>query len=560
MSQLQTTVVNLSATPSPPVGQYIVGVDIDGIYKKKNPDGSIINLEFGGGSTSTLIQNSILFAGVGGAVSQDNTRFYWDDTNTILNVSDGSLPGPSGDFNFQKSVNGYSGLNVVNPYNSVTISAATYFGFIAGGTYNGFAMAKYSKSSTGSVGNLPFSRSATSAINCTDVSDGNGTLIISATPIVLSPGDPFASIGVQQTRYGLRNDLNGIRIGTLDTLGATNTYPFSINSNLAYTTANKLYLGTVNSSDIEQFETNYTLNGGGISFSRGSVAHTTTLTGSCISGQTLFSTASNLLDSGVTYTGTLALIAHYITQTTTYNGNTININTPASQAIGNQGLNVIINGTNTGLNLGGEYDASGANLNIGIFGKAVGSKISSVNIGVLGNGLNGGSPSIQIGGYFGLMSVTPALTTSAALIADVGTQTVPLLVGKSNGSTVLSVDQTGTVIAGTWNASYLARVQVVASAASVTPNAAANDAVSITALAVGLTINNAAGTPTNFQKLSFRILDNGTSRSIAWGTTYVPMGTKPLPLATVAGKIMLVAFVYDSVLGAWGCVAINVQA
>jgi hypothetical protein len=75
----------------------------------------------------------------------------------------------------------------------------------------------------------------------------------------------------------------------------------------------------------------------------------------------------------------------------------------------------------------------------------------------------------------------------------------------------------------------------VASSATVTPSWDNDDRVEITAQAVGLTLANASGTPTEFQPMVVRILDDGTSRSIAYGAQYRAVGVT-LPTATTASK------------------------
>ena len=81
------------------------------------------------------------------------------------------------------------------------------------------------------------------------------------------------------------------------------------------------------------------------------------------------------------------------------------------------------------------------------------------------------------------------------------------------------------------------------------------DAVTITALAVAITDVNVTGTPTNFQKLIFRIKDNATIRAIAWGSDFEDAG-KALPTTTVASKLLTVAFIYNTVTSKWGCVGV----
>ena len=105
------------------------------------------------------------------------------------------------------------------------------------------------------------------------------------------------------------------------------------------------------------------------------------------------------------------------------------------------------------------------------------------------------------------------------------------------------------------------RVQSVTSSATVTPNADTNDCVDITAQAAGLTIANPTGTPVNFQKLVIRIRDNGTARSIAFGTDYVAGGVA-LPTTTVVNKILNLGFQYNTAnsLNKWQLIALAQEA
>lgn len=97
------------------------------------------------------------------------------------------------------------------------------------------------------------------------------------------------------------------------------------------------------------------------------------------------------------------------------------------------------------------------------------------------------------------------------------------------------------------------RAAQIASNATPTFNTDSLDLLSITALAVAITsmTTNMSGTPTNGQKLSIRIKDNGTSRAITWGTKFLAKGATLLT-ATVAGKLWTGTFEYDTVTAAWG--------
>lgn len=106
------------------------------------------------------------------------------------------------------------------------------------------------------------------------------------------------------------------------------------------------------------------------------------------------------------------------------------------------------------------------------------------------------------------------------------------------------------------NKAVTLRVTTIVSDAEPTVNTDNCDYVTITALATAITsmTTNLSGTPVNFQKLVFRIKDNGTARAITWGASF-QSGTIALPTTTVAGKTLLVGFIYDSVDSKWTCEA-----
>lgn len=99
------------------------------------------------------------------------------------------------------------------------------------------------------------------------------------------------------------------------------------------------------------------------------------------------------------------------------------------------------------------------------------------------------------------------------------------------------------------------RVSSEASSATPTINVDNVDAHSITALAADITsvTTNLSGAPVNFQRLTIRILDNGTARSITWGTSFEDAGTA-LPTTTVISKLLTIEFIYNTVTSKWGCV------
>lgn len=103
------------------------------------------------------------------------------------------------------------------------------------------------------------------------------------------------------------------------------------------------------------------------------------------------------------------------------------------------------------------------------------------------------------------------------------------------------------------------RIASAASASTLTPDISAADQYVYTALATGLTINAPVGTPVDGNKLIFRILDDGTSRSLTWNATYTPIGV-PLPSATTISKTLYVGCIYNANNTRWDVVASSVEA
>lgn len=102
------------------------------------------------------------------------------------------------------------------------------------------------------------------------------------------------------------------------------------------------------------------------------------------------------------------------------------------------------------------------------------------------------------------------------------------------------------------------RVQTVTSSATVTPTSA-NDLVVITAQAAGLTIANPTGTMVQGQALMIRIKDNGTARSIAFGTNYRAIGIT-LPTTTVINKTMYLGCIWNATDTKFDVVGLNQEA
>jgi len=100
------------------------------------------------------------------------------------------------------------------------------------------------------------------------------------------------------------------------------------------------------------------------------------------------------------------------------------------------------------------------------------------------------------------------------------------------------------------------RTGTTASSATPTINTDNVDFYSITALATNVTsfTTNLSGTPTDAQTLWIAITDNGTPRSLAWGTSF-EASTVALPTTTVASTRMDNGFVWNTATSKWRIVA-----
>ena len=111
------------------------------------------------------------------------------------------------------------------------------------------------------------------------------------------------------------------------------------------------------------------------------------------------------------------------------------------------------------------------------------------------------------------------------------------------------------------NKRITARVTTIVSHATPTINTDICDCVTITAQAEAITsmTTNLSGTPLNFDKLLFRIKDDGTARAITWGDSF-QSGSATMPTITVLGKTLTVLFIRDAVDGKWTCEATGSRA
>lgn len=158
------------------------------------------------------------------------------------------------------------------------------------------------------------------------------------------------------------------------------------------------------------------------------------------------------------------------------------------------------------------------------------------------------------------------ITLSTGRELNVGEVVAPELAEKikvistmSTNTAVASITS-GTISGTTISSSRIDLRDVTATTAtSLTPDVSVGDIYAYTALASSLTINAPIGTPTNGDKLIFRLLDNGTGRALTWNATYTVIGVT-LPTTTTASKTTYVGVIYNAFNTRWDVIAVTTQA
>ena len=169
---------------------------------------------------------------------------------------------------------------------------------------------------------------------------------------------------------------------------------------------------------------------------------------------------------------------------------------------------------------------------------------------------------------------TRTLTVPDADTTIVGTNATQTLTNKTLTSPIISsISNTGTLTLPTSSDTLVGRAttdtltnkrinpRINSTASSATPaiNVDTTDQFNITALAANITsmTSSLTGTPVDGQKLMIRIKDNGTARTIAWGSSFQSSGVATLLATTVISKTHHIGFIYDSVVAKWVCIAVD---
>ena len=135
--------------------------------------------------------------------------------------------------------------------------------------------------------------------------------------------------------------------------------------------------------------------------------------------------------------------------------------------------------------------------------------------------------------------------------------------GTITGSGTIAIDSTVATLSGTQtltNKRITSRIgsNGATTSGNITPTGDTADQYNITGLTGSAAIQIPSGTPTDAQRLSIRIKDNGTARALTWVTSaggYRVIGTT-LPTTTTANKTIYVGCVYNSADSFWDVVAV----
>jgi hypothetical protein len=183
------------------------------------------------------------------------------------------------------------------------------------------------------------------------------------------------------------------------------------------------------------------------------------------------------------------------------------------------------------------------------------------------NGLNGAPGKDGVDGADGV-SVTDAkidfdgsliITLSTGKELNVGEVVAPELQERIKLVTSGGAGISEAGVATLTNKRIEPRFITAATATTLTPDVSVGDIYAYTALASALTINAPIGTPTNGEKLIFRLLDNGTGRTLTWNATYTVIGVT-LPTTTTASKTTYVGCIYNANNTRWDVIAVTTQA
>jgi hypothetical protein len=169
---------------------------------------------------------------------------------------------------------------------------------------------------------------------------------------------------------------------------------------------------------------------------------------------------------------------------------------------------------------------------------------------------------ISVTGTYPNFSVANTAPSSGGTVTSI-TAGTGLTGGTITSSGTIAIDSTVATLTGTQTLTNKRVTNRIGSnggttSGNITPTSDTADQYNITGLTGTSAIQIPSGTPTDAQRLSIRIKDNGTNRTLSWVTTaggYRVIGTT-LPLTTTANKTIYVGCVYNNADSFWDVVAV----
>jgi hypothetical protein len=139
----------------------------------------------------------------------------------------------------------------------------------------------------------------------------------------------------------------------------------------------------------------------------------------------------------------------------------------------------------------------------------------------------------------------------------IGTTTV---IDDNTAGSLTSLAVTNAITAGSFSGRRTQRVSILATnISSFNPDVSQFDIYVINGLTSGsLTFGSPTGNPVDGDRLIFRILDNGTTKTLSWNATFTPIGVA-LPSSTTASKTTYVGCIYNANNTRWDVIAASTQ-
>jgi len=225
-----------------------------------------------------------------------------------------------------------------------------------------------------------------------------------------------------------------------------------------------------------------------------------------------------------------------------------------------QGINGVAIGSSTSDRIGTRGTSSGSTVkNIGVYGESAGNATGK-SIGVYG--FANLSQIENIAGHFEATASGAGVAYGLQVID--GTQATGKYLksitsdGKTNWATLAISDVTSLQASLDAKSTYVPRAWVITSNPGITFSDS-YDIVTITALATGLIIYNTVSAFAEGYPLMIRIKDNGTARSLTFGSKFRGIGIT-LPTTTVANKTMYLGMIYNSTDDKWDVLGLNQEA